>query len=59
VKYSFIADAGAYEQLMKGPMRFFQQVDLPLGQLFVRVGILDGVGKKAGTVEIPVLVGKK
>jgi VWFA-related protein len=48
-----------YEQLMKGPMRFLQQVDLPVGQLFVRVGILDGVSKKAGTVEIPVLVGKK
>jgi VWFA-related protein len=51
--------AAQYEQLMKGPFRFFQQVDLPPGQLFVRIGILDGVGKKVGTVEIPVLVGKK
>jgi VWFA-related protein len=48
-----------YQQLMKGPFRFFQQLDLPSGQLFLRIGILDPTSAKIGTLEIPLTVPKK
>ena len=48
-----------YKQFIAGPFHFLQQIDLPAGQLFVRVGILDGASNKVGTVEIPLTVGKK
>lgn len=43
----------------KEPLNFSQQLDLPAGQLFVRVGVLDTVSNKVGTLEIPLTVGKK
>jgi VWFA-related protein len=43
----------------KGPLNFSQQIDLPPGQLFLRIGILDTVSNKVGTMEIPLMVGKK
>ena len=43
----------------KEPLNFSQQIDLPAGQLFVRVGVLDGVSNKLGTLEIPLRVEKK
>jgi hypothetical protein len=43
----------------KQPLNFSQQLDLPLGQLFVRVGVLDRTSNKVGTLEIPLTVGKK
>jgi VWFA-related protein len=43
----------------KQPLNFSQQLDLPPGQLFVRIGVLDRTSNKAGTLEIPLLVGKK
>jgi VWFA-related protein len=46
-------------QLLKGPFRFFQQLDLPPGPLFLRIGILDATSNKAGTLEIPLTVPKK
>jgi hypothetical protein len=46
------------QQLAKGPFRFFQQLDLPPGQLFLRIGILDRTSNKVGTLEIPVTVPK-
>ena len=49
----------AYLKLQKAPFQFFQQLDLPAGEMFVRVGILDGISDKVGTVEIPITVTKK
>lgn len=40
------------------PLRFTQQIDLPHGQLFVRVGILDPATEKTGTLELPLHVGR-
>jgi VWFA-related protein len=50
-----------YQQLVnnKGPVRFFQQIDLPPGQLFIRVGVLDTTTNKVGTLELPLKVAKK
>jgi VWFA-related protein len=54
-----LSDA-TYQQMLKihGPLRFFQQIDLPPGQLFVRVGVLDTTTNKVGTLELPLKVGK-
>ena len=48
-----------HQQLLKGPFRFFQQLDLPPGAFFLRIGILDATATKLGTLEIPVTVPKK
>jgi hypothetical protein len=40
------------------PLQFAQQIDLPVGQMYVRVGVLDKVSNKVGTVEIPLSVAK-
>jgi VWFA-related protein len=40
------------------PLNFSQQLDLPAGQLFVRIGVLDKTSNKVGTLEIPLKVGK-
>jgi hypothetical protein len=51
--------AGQAAQLAKGPFRFFQQLDLPPGQLFLRIGVLDRTSNQLGTLEIPLTVPKK
>ena len=51
--------ADQVQQLAKGPFRYFQQLDLPSGALFLRIGILDRTAGKVGTLEIPVTVAKK
>jgi VWFA-related protein len=43
----------------KAPIRLFQQIDLPPGQLFIRVGVLDHTTNKVGTLELPLKIGKK
>jgi VWFA-related protein len=48
-----------YQQLIQGPFRFFQQLDLPSGPLFLRIGILDRASGKIGTLEIPLTVPRK
>jgi VWFA-related protein len=50
--------AEQYQQTIKTPLRFIQQVDLPAGETFLRVGILDAVSDKVGTLEIPLVVPK-
>ena len=52
-----LSDA-SYQQMVKihSPVRFFQQIDLPQGQLFVRVGVLDTTSNKVGTLELPLKV---
>ncbi len=49
-----------YQQFINSrPQQFLQQIDLPHGEIFLRVGILDGVSDKVGTLEIPLTVTKK
>jgi VWFA-related protein len=50
--------AGEYAEFVRTPFHFYQQLDLPLGQTMVRVGILDDASKKHGTMDIPVTVAK-
>jgi len=48
-----------YQQFVKArDQQYFQQIDLPHGEIFLRVGILDGVSDRVGTLEIPLLVTK-
>jgi VWFA-related protein len=50
-----------YQQIVKNhtPIRFLQQIDLPQGQLFLRVGVLDTTTDKVGTLEMALSVGRK
>lgn len=41
------------------PIRFFQQINLPPGQLFLRVWVLDQTSNRTGTLEPKLKVGKK
>ena len=43
----------------RAPIRLSQQIDLPPGQLFLRVGVLDRTSNKVGTLELPLKVGGK
>ena len=48
-----------YPQFLRKPLQFFQQIDLPPGEIFLRIGIHDVVSQKVGTLEIPLNVKKK
>ncbi len=48
-----------YQHFMQKPFQLFQQIDLPVGETFLRVGVLDGASDKVGTLEIPLTVPKK
>ena len=50
--------ADEYRQFTRTPFQFFQQLDLPPGQLFLRIGVFDGASNKTGTLEIPLTVPK-
>jgi VWFA-related protein len=55
-----LSDKTYQQQLAtKEPIRLTQQIDLPPGQLFIRVGVLDHTTNKTGTLELPLKVGKK
>jgi VWFA-related protein len=43
----------------RAPIRLEQQIDLPPGQLFLRVGVLDHASNRTGTLELPLKVAKK
>jgi VWFA-related protein len=45
-------------QLAHSPFRYFQQLDLPPGALFLRIGVLDRTSNKVGTLEIPLTIPK-
>ncbi len=48
-----------YKQLTTSePIRFTQQIDLPPGQLFIRVGVLDHTTNKTGTLELPLKISR-
>lgn len=40
------------------PIRFTQQIDLPPGQIFIRVGVLDKNSNQVGTLELPLKIDK-
>jgi VWFA-related protein len=46
-----------FDQFASGPFQFIQQIDLPPGQLWIHVGILDSVSNRVGTLEFPIIVG--
>ena len=46
-----------FDQFAAGPFQFTQQIDLPPGQLWIHVGILDTVSNRVGTLEFPLMVG--
>ena len=48
-----------YQLLQKKPFQLTQAIDLPAGEVFLRVGILDSVSDKTGTMEIPLSVTRK
>ena len=48
--------AEQYQRFLQKPFQQFQQIDLPAGETFLRVGVLDGVSDKVGTLEIPLVV---
>lgn len=48
-----------YREFIQTPFQFFQQIDLPPGQIFLRIGVLDTVSNKLGTLELPLTVGKR
>jgi VWFA-related protein len=45
--------------LKQKQFQFLQQLDLPPGEIFLRVGVLDAVSQKVGTLEIPLNVKKR
>jgi len=47
-----------YEEFVKMPFHYFQQLEVPVGKAMVRVGVLDDVSKKMGTMEIPLTAAK-
>jgi VWFA-related protein len=47
-----------YPEFQKSPIRYFQQIDLPPEQLFLRAGVFDHTSGKIGTLEIPLTVAK-
>lgn len=48
-----------YQALQRGPFQLEQGIDLPLGEIFLRLGIRDTVSDKTGTIEIPIDVNRK
>jgi VWFA-related protein len=48
-----------YKQLQTKPYQVIQAIDLPLGEVFLRVGVLDTISDKTGTMEIPLTVNRK
>ena len=55
-----LSDKTYQQQLAnREPIRLTQQIDLPLGQLFIRVGVLDHTNNKTGTLELPLKIDKK
>jgi len=47
-----------YQGFLQTPFQFFQAIDLPPGSLTLRMGVFDTISNRAGTLEIPLVVGK-
>jgi VWFA-related protein len=54
-----VSDKTYHQLTTSEPISFIQQIDLPPGQLFVRVGVLDHTTNKTGTLELPLKIGKR
>jgi VWFA-related protein len=52
-------NAEQYQRFLRDKPPFFQQIDLPAGETFLRVGVLDKFSDKTGTLEIPLVVSGK
>jgi VWFA-related protein len=50
--------AEEYAEFVKTPFHYFQQLEVPVGEAMVQVGIRDDVSKKVGTMDIPLTVAK-
>jgi hypothetical protein len=48
-----------YNGFYRTPLKFSLPIDLPRGQLTLRAGLFDTATNKAGTLELPLTVGKK
>jgi len=50
-----------YKQMLANqePIKLYQQIDLPPGALFLRVGVLDHNSDKVGTLELPLKIANK
>lgn len=48
--------AAEYAQFLSTPFQFYEQLDLPAGQVFLRLGILDRTSGRIGTLEVPLTV---
>jgi hypothetical protein len=48
-----------YAGFIKLPFHCYQQLELPVGEAMVQVGVRDDVSKKVGTMEIPLKVAKE
>lgn len=48
-----------YQQFIATPFQLYLQLDLPPGLFMLRVGVLDGVSSKIGTIGIPLTVGNR
>ena len=48
-----------YEEFEQTPFKFFLPIDLPPGEVTLRLGVFDGVSRKVGTLEIPLKVAKR
>jgi hypothetical protein len=51
--------AEEYAEFVKTPFHYYQQLDVPVGEATVQVGILDDVSGKVGTMDIPLTVVKE
>jgi VWFA-related protein len=45
-----------YQAFLRTPLQFAQHLDLPPGQITLRIGILDTTSNKVGTLEVPLTV---
>jgi VWFA-related protein len=51
--------AEEYKKFIATPFQLLQEIDLPPGLITIRAGVLDGVSKKIGTLDIPLTVGRR
>jgi VWFA-related protein len=48
-----------YQEFEQTAFKFFLPIDLPPGEVTLRLGVFDGVSNKVGTLEVPLRVSKK
>jgi VWFA-related protein len=48
--------AGEYREFLKTPFKLSQTINLPPGEISLRIGVIDTTSNKVGTLEIPIYV---